>query len=56
MGIVPNKKNSLFRTNLNTSNKFKSYAETEYEKRKKKEHQKILEEINRRNCENDYNV
>lgn len=46
---------TLLRTNIKSSNIFKSHAESEYEKLKKKEHKELIEEINRRSLQ-DYGV
>lgn len=49
------KSKNLFRTNIKTSDPFKSYANTEYEKRRKANYKEIIDEINRQNL-NDYGV
>jgi hypothetical protein len=47
---------SLFRLNKTTTEKFKCNAITEAEEKRKKEHEALLEEINRRTCESGYGV
>lgn len=42
---------TILRTNLKTYGGYKSYADTEYEKRRAKNHKKVIEEINRRNID-----
>ena len=56
MNNKPNRGSSLFRTNLKTSEKFQSYADRQFEKKREKERKDLLNEIDRRNSENDYNV
>ena len=55
LNINGKKAESLLRTNVKTSDIFKAYADTEYEKKRKNNHKKLLEEIDRQNL-NDYGV
>ena len=55
MRINGSRGTSLLVTNKLTSDVYVSYADTEYEKKKKAERQAILDEIERRNLES-YNV
>jgi hypothetical protein len=56
ININGRKANTLLRTNVPTSgDPYKAYADTEYEKKKKKEHENLVNEINRRNFD-DYGV
>lgn len=55
LNINGKKSESLLRTNVKTDDIFKAYADTEYEKRRQKDHKKLIEEINRQNL-NDYGV
>lgn len=55
LNINGKKSESLLRTNIKTSDIFKAYADTEYEKRRKRNHKKLIDEINRQNL-NDFGV
>lgn len=44
----PNRYDSLFRTGMKTSEKFKSEAEEYFEKKRKETQKKLQEEVNRR--------
>lgn len=46
---------STLRTNVKSNELYKAYADTQFEKNRKKNHKEIIEEINRRNL-NDYGV
>ena len=47
---------SLFSTKYRSSDPFEPDAETEYDKKKRLDQERVLEEIRRRNAEGDYNV
>jgi hypothetical protein len=47
---------SLFSTQYISSDPFEADAETEYDKKKRLDQERVLEEIRRRNAEGDYNV
>lgn len=53
--MIITQSSNLFRANLESSEVFKCYADTEYGKKKEKEKKKLMEEISRRTCEG-YNV
>lgn len=53
---IPNKEDSLFRTGLDTSEKFKSQADKNFEKKEYETYKKLIEEIERQNSESDYGV
>ena len=55
LNINGKKSESLLRTNIKTSDIFKAYADTEYEKRRKRNHKKLIDEINTKNL-NDFGV
>lgn len=48
------KENSLFTTKKKSSEKFRSQAEIDFEKKREEERKLMMEEIDRRNC--GYNV
>lgn len=47
---------SLFSTDYVSSDPFESEAETEYDKKRRLDQQRVLDEIKRRNTEGEYNV
>lgn len=51
MKNISNQNDSLFRTNVKTSEKFKAYADIQTEKRREKERKELIDEINRRSLE-----
>ena len=53
---IEQKNESLFRTGVMTSEKFKCQAIIEFEEKKRKEQKELLEEINRRALEGSYEV
>lgn len=53
---IPNRENSLFRTGMLTSEKYKCQADIDFEKKKEENYDKLIEEMRRQNDDNGYGV
>lgn len=53
---IPNKENSLFRTNVVSSEKFKSQADIDFERKENENYEKLINEMNRQSDNNGYGV
>lgn len=56
ISVAPNRKNSLFRTDMVSSEKYKSQADIDFERKEEETYQKLINEMNRQSDNNDYGV